>query len=156
MFAALVGHAGRPLGRLPPQALAQLMTWPVHNLHFGTNTRSSSSSSARSSSSDSKQNGGLSTTVALAPGVGLASAVALLGFTAASHANDLLLPLVGGAAISGVPVALVSGVAIGNLAALPSGCKPGLDFAATQLLRAGVVCVGVKLRCNVQLLGVGF
>ena len=81
----------------------------------------------------------------VSPGMALAGFVASVGFVAADQANTWLQPLVGGAALSGIPLALLGGMALHSVAR-PALFRPGLDFAATQALRAGVVCVGFKLR----------
>jgi uncharacterized integral membrane protein (TIGR00698 family) len=47
--------------------------------------------------------------------------------------------------VSGVPVAIVLGLLLRNLLPLPAGLAPGLKFATTTILRAGIVLVGIKL-----------
>ena len=47
--------------------------------------------------------------------------------------------------ISGVPVAIVLGLLIRNLLALPATLTPGLKFCVTTVLRLGIVLVGIRL-----------
>jgi uncharacterized integral membrane protein (TIGR00698 family) len=62
--------------------------------------------------------------------------VATAGFTAAG---------VIGHGISGIPCAILLGMAASNMAALPRVLEPGLSFSTATVLRAGIVCVGAKL-----------
>jgi uncharacterized integral membrane protein (TIGR00698 family) len=50
-------------------------------------------------------------------------------------------------ALSAIPVALVTGFALNNtaLGGKLGRLQPGVDYAGTTLLRAGIVCVGLKL-----------
>ena len=72
----------------------------------------------------------------LGPGLATSGAV-LLGATQ-------LAPIIG---LPLVPIAIVGGVTVGALLspAQQNIIKPGAAFAGTMLLRAGVVCVGLKL-----------
>jgi uncharacterized integral membrane protein (TIGR00698 family) len=70
------------------------------------------------------------------------------GFWLADAIGQALLAaqgLTGSSPVSGVPVAIVLGLALRNLLPLPSGLANGLKFATTTMLRAGIVLVGVKL-----------
>ncbi|KAJ3031335.1 UNVERIFIED_CONTAM: hypothetical protein HDU68_005077 [Siphonaria sp. JEL0065] len=69
---------------------------------------------------------------------GLAITAGVLGMA------SFLSPIVG---VPVVPVAIVAGVAVGAFAndAARKLIKPGASFASAILLRAGIVCVGVKL-----------
>lgn len=51
----------------------------------------------------------------------------------------------GSSPISGVPVAIVLGLLIRNLKALPPELMPGLKFCVTTVLRLGIVLVGIRL-----------
>lgn len=53
--------------------------------------------------------------------------------------------LTGSSPLSGVPVAIVLGLLLRNLLPLPSSLNPGLKFATTTILRAGIVIVGIRL-----------
>ena len=70
----------------------------------------------------------------LLPGVGLALAVAV-----AARAFGGVLPF------SEVPIALLAGLLLANLAPLGPGLTPGLAFAVLRLLRAGIVLLGAQL-----------
>ncbi|MGO1051679.1 YeiH family protein [Crossiella sp. CA198] len=48
-------------------------------------------------------------------------------------------------AVSALTVAVVLGIAAGNLGFLPESCGPGLAWAAKRLVRAGVVLLGLQL-----------
>ncbi|GMI54407.1 hypothetical protein TeGR_g2824 [Tetraparma gracilis] len=79
------------------------------------------------------------------PGVGLAVATTSASFlSAAAFSSALAIPL------SGIPVSILSGLALKNTNVLPpslmsSSAAPGLKLSTTTLLRAGIVCVGMKL-----------
>jgi uncharacterized integral membrane protein (TIGR00698 family) len=47
--------------------------------------------------------------------------------------------------VSGVPVAIVLGLLLRNTLPLPGWLAPGLKFATTNILRAGIVLVGIRL-----------
>lgn len=84
----------------------------------------------------------------IAPGLVAALGVMLTGFWLADVAGAALLAargLTGASPISGVPVAIVLGLALRNLLPLPPSLGPGLKFCTTTLLRLGIVLVGVKL-----------
>ena len=59
--------------------------------------------------------------------------------------------------ISAIPVSIVLGAAAGNAApaSVTATLKPGLQFASSSVLRAGIVCVGAKLSAA-QVLGLGW
>ncbi|KNC70673.1 hypothetical protein SARC_16798, partial [Sphaeroforma arctica JP610] len=84
-----------------------------------------------------------------APGVLACAVVMQIGTGVASNLGQCLLNMQGitGAPspISAVPIAIVTGMIIGNTITLSTYLKPGLDFTKTRLLQAGVVCVGAKL-----------
>jgi uncharacterized integral membrane protein (TIGR00698 family) len=77
------------------------------------------------------------------PGFLIAFALAVAGnFLADSIAHALGL---GPGAISGIMVAILLGLALGNLFTLPATLKPGIDFAVKRVLRIGIVLLGLKL-----------
>jgi uncharacterized integral membrane protein (TIGR00698 family) len=77
------------------------------------------------------------------PGLLLAFVLAVLGnYIADGIAAALGL---GPGAISGIMVAILLGLALGNLFTLPGMLKPGIDFAVKSVLRLGIVLLGLKL-----------
>jgi uncharacterized integral membrane protein (TIGR00698 family) len=82
------------------------------------------------------------------PGVLAALAVMLVGFWLADAIGYAILAsqgLSGSSPVSGVPVAIVLGLLLRNLVALPQELTLGLRFATTTILRAGIVLVGIRL-----------
>ncbi len=72
----------------------------------------------------------------------------LAGFWLADLLGQQILAsqgLTGSSPISGVPVAIVLGLLLRNTLPLPSSLNPGLKFATTTILRAGIVLVGIRL-----------
>jgi uncharacterized integral membrane protein (TIGR00698 family) len=77
------------------------------------------------------------------PGVLLAVALAVLGnFLADRLAAALGF---GHGAISGIMVAILLGLALGNLAKLPAAFSAGISFAVKRVLRLGIVLLGLRL-----------
>jgi uncharacterized integral membrane protein (TIGR00698 family) len=82
------------------------------------------------------------------PGVLAAFVVMLAGFWLADRIGQAILAaqgLTGGSPVSGVPVAIVLGLLLRNTLPLPSSFAPGLKFATSTILRAGIVLVGIRL-----------
>ncbi len=82
------------------------------------------------------------------PGVLAALAVMLVGFWLADQIGQAILAaqgLTGSSPVSGVPVAIVLGLLLRNTLPLPASLAPGLKFATTTILRAGIVLVGIRL-----------
>jgi uncharacterized integral membrane protein (TIGR00698 family) len=82
------------------------------------------------------------------PGVAAALVVMLAGFSLADLIGRQILAaqgLTGSSPVSGVPVAIVLGLLIRNTLPLPASLAPGLKFATTTVLRAGIVLVGIRL-----------
>jgi uncharacterized integral membrane protein (TIGR00698 family) len=92
------------------------------------------------------------------PGVLAAVVVMLAGFWLADLIGQQILAaqgLTGSSPVSGVPVAIVLGLLLRNIPlrqsyggqalALPASLNPGLKFATTTILRAGIVLVGIRL-----------
>lgn len=86
------------------------------------------------------------------PGVVAAFVVMLVGFWLADVVGRQILAaqgLSGSSPVSGVPVAIVLGLLLRNLLLprlpLPAALSPGLKFATTTILRAGIVLVGIRL-----------
>ena len=84
----------------------------------------------------------------LLPGLVASAVVMLVGFALADGLGRLLLAgfgLQGASPISGVAVAIVTGLLIRNLLPVPAAVAPGLKFCTTTVLRLGIVLVGIKL-----------
>jgi len=82
------------------------------------------------------------------PGVIAALVVMLAGFWLADRLGLAILAaqgLSGSSPVSGVPVAIVLGLLLRNVLPLPDSLSPGLKFATTTILRAGIVFVGIRL-----------
>lgn len=82
------------------------------------------------------------------PGVAAAIVVMLAGFWLADLIGQQILAaqgLSGSSPLSGVPVAIVLGLLLRNTLPLPASFNPGLKFATTTILRAGIVLVGIRL-----------
>ncbi len=74
--------------------------------------------------------------------------VMLAGFWLADVIGQQILAaqgLTGSSPLSGVPVAIVLGLLLRNTLPLPASINPGLKFATTTILRAGIVLVGIRL-----------
>jgi uncharacterized integral membrane protein (TIGR00698 family) len=83
-----------------------------------------------------------------APGVAAAFVVMLAGFWLADFIGRQILAaqdLSGSSPVSGVPVAIVLGLLLRNTLPLPASLAPGLKYATTNVLRAGIVLVGIRL-----------
>jgi uncharacterized integral membrane protein (TIGR00698 family) len=83
-----------------------------------------------------------------APGMLAAVVVMLAGFWLADLIGQQILAaqgLTGSSPVSGVPVAIVLGLLLRNTLPLPASLNPGLKFATTTILRAGIVLVGIRL-----------
>jgi hypothetical protein len=99
--------------------------------------------------------------VSYAPGVAASAAVMTGGFFLADKIGKAMmawqgLPTDGASPLSGIPVAIILGLALNNAVSLPASLQPGLKFCTTTVLRAGIVCVGIKLSMfDVMKLGVG-
>jgi uncharacterized integral membrane protein (TIGR00698 family) len=77
------------------------------------------------------------------PGLLLAAVLAVAGnFLADQLAGALGL---GHGAISGIMMAILIGLAIGNLVKLPDALKPGIAFSVKRVLRIGIVLLGLRL-----------
>lgn len=72
----------------------------------------------------------------------------LAGFWLADQIGHAILAaqgLTGSSPVSGVPAAIVLGLLLRNTLPLPASLNPGLKFATTTVLRAGIVLVGIRL-----------
>jgi uncharacterized integral membrane protein (TIGR00698 family) len=77
------------------------------------------------------------------PGLLLAVALAILGNLLADHLAAALG--FGHGAISGIMVAVLLGLTLGNLAKLPAAFSAGISFAVKRILRLGIVLLGLRL-----------
>ncbi|MBZ0268061.1 putative sulfate exporter family transporter [bacterium] len=82
--------------------------------------------------------------VVLLPGVMLSAALAAMAFPAARFAGTSLLGLER-SPLSPVLVGVLAGVALRNLVSLPEAVRPGVRFAASRILRLGIILLGVRL-----------
>lgn len=72
----------------------------------------------------------------------------VVGFWLADQIGRQILAaqgLTGSSPVSGVPVAIVLGLLLRNALPLPASLAPGLKFATTTILRAGIIIVGIRL-----------
>ena len=74
------------------------------------------------------------------PGLVLAGLVTIVAFTTESLIKNLT-PIV----VSPLVVAVVIGAVLQNFGAIPNSCDQGLRFAARNLLRVGIVLLGLQL-----------
>jgi uncharacterized integral membrane protein (TIGR00698 family) len=77
------------------------------------------------------------------PGLLLAVTLAVLGNILADYLAAALG--FGHGAISGIMVAILLGLAIGNLVTLPASFSAGISFAVKRILRLGIVLLGLRL-----------
>ena len=82
--------------------------------------------------------GGTAKARSLLPGIGLATALALVAGWVAGGLGDPL-------ARNPVLVAMLVGLLLGNTFGCPDALRPGLDFTKRYLLRLGVVLVGFRI-----------
>ena len=90
------------------------------------------------------------------PGLAGAAAVAAAGFYGADLLGHALLSAQGienvtSSPISGIPVSIILGLGINDLIGTPISFEKGLKVSSTTVLRAGIICVGAKLRYVVLL-----
>ncbi len=78
-----------------------------------------------------------------APGLALAVMLAVLGGMLADRASAALG--LGAGAVSGIMVAILLGLAVGNLVTLPEVFEEGISFAVKHVLRLGIVLLGLRL-----------
>ena len=80
----------------------------------------------------------------LLPGLALAAGVAWLGLASAVWIGEGLLGLAS-SPISGIMMAILVGLALGNLVPLPVWVRPGVRFSLKRLLRLGIILLGIRL-----------
>jgi len=87
----------------------------------------------------------------LIPGVVLALVIMLVAVPLAEALGHWLLSLQGidpagkSSPVSGVLMAIVIGMLVGNFVPLPDIFRGGIRFSVTKLLRLGIILVGIKL-----------
>jgi len=77
------------------------------------------------------------------PGLVLASLLAVVGNFLADRASAALG--LGAGSVSGIMVAILLGLAVGNVFQLPEAFKEGISFAVKRVLRLGIVLLGLRL-----------
>ncbi len=80
----------------------------------------------------------------LLPGLLLASAVAWVGIQASEWIGTELLDLEK-SPVSGIMMAIIFGLLIGNLFTLPTIFQPGIKFGMKVVLRLGIILLGIRL-----------
>lgn len=85
--------------------------------------------------------------IALLPGILLALALAALGWQVAHWLGQQVLHYEK-SPISEITIAVVLGLLLRNLVGLPSAFEPGLKFCSREVLRIGIVLLGLKLSLN--------
>lgn len=78
------------------------------------------------------------------PGIALTAAVAWLGMVTSEWIGKDLLDF-DKSPISGIMMAIVIGLGIGNTIRLPAWTKPGITFSLKRILRLGIILLGIRL-----------
>lgn len=81
--------------------------------------------------------------MSILPGLVLAALLAVVGNFLADRASAALG--LGAGSVSGIMVAILLGLAVGNLFRLPAAFKDGISFAVKRVLRLGIVLLGLRL-----------
>lgn len=92
----------------------------------------------------------------LIPGIILTAIVAFLGIQSSEWIGTELLGF-DKSPISGIMMAIIIGLLIGNLVPLPEQVKPGIRFSLKRILRLGIILLGIRLSMGdvVRLGGLG-
>lgn len=80
----------------------------------------------------------------IAPGAALALAIAVAAHWLAGWLGTTVLSLPR-SPVSGITLAILLGLALANLVALPAAVQCGMQFALTTMLRFGIVLLGLRL-----------
>lgn len=80
----------------------------------------------------------------LLPGIVLTTAVALLGLASSEWIGESLLGFAS-SPISGIMMAILFGLLIGNIINLPHSVQPGIRFSLKRILRLGIILLGIRL-----------
>lgn len=78
------------------------------------------------------------------PGLLLTAAVAWMGLRASVWIGEGLLNF-DKSPVSGIMMAIVIGLIIGNLVRLPDWARPGVQFSLKRILRLGIILLGIRL-----------
>ena len=88
--------------------------------------------------------GTVKTAIELLPGLVLTAAVAWLGLWSSKWIGQTLLGLPK-SPISGIMMAIIIGLLIGNVIKLPQILRPGIRFSLKKVLRLGIILLGIRL-----------
>lgn len=80
----------------------------------------------------------------LLPGLALTALVAAAGLWASQWLGEQVLGFEK-SPISGIMMAILIGLALGNLVALPGALRPGVQFSVKKVLRLGIILLGIRL-----------
>ncbi len=80
----------------------------------------------------------------LLPGVALTAGVAWVGLRASDWIGEQLLGF-DKSPVSGIMLAIVIGMTVGNVIRLPAAFGPGIRFSLAHLLRLGIILLGIRL-----------
>jgi len=83
----------------------------------------------------------------LLPGLLLTAAVAFVGLFSSEVIGKDLLGF-DRSPVSGIMMAILFGLLIGNLRTLPPSLKPGIRFSMKTLLKLGIILLGIRLSLN--------
>ncbi len=78
------------------------------------------------------------------PGLALTAAVAWLGLRVSDWLGEQVLGFEK-SPISGIMLAILIGMIVGNIARIPAIFKPGIRFSLTWLLKLGIILLGIRL-----------
>jgi uncharacterized integral membrane protein (TIGR00698 family) len=93
---------------------------------------------------DSKARPALGQWAGVLPGLALTVAVAWVGMQASTWIGSDLLGFEK-SPISGIMMAIVIGLVIGNVVRLPAWTRPGIGFSMKRILRLGIILLGIRL-----------
>jgi uncharacterized integral membrane protein (TIGR00698 family) len=82
--------------------------------------------------------------VAVLPGVALTALIAWFGLSASVWIGESILGFEN-SPVSGIMMAIVIGLIIGNLFVIPAWIKTGVNFSVKTILRLGVILLGIRL-----------
>jgi uncharacterized integral membrane protein (TIGR00698 family) len=110
--------------------------------HFSTTPISEKKEQEKSNTASSNKTTASVQASSFLPGVVLSAATATAGFTLADVLSNTT-----GIPISGIPLAILTGMAINNagLVNLPDSVRPGIQYSTKTILQGGIVAVAAKL-----------
>jgi len=80
----------------------------------------------------------------LLPGLALTAIVAWLGVRSSEWIGQDLMGF-SKSPISGIMMAIVMGLLLGNIFSLPQVFRPGIQFSLKKILRLGIILLGIRL-----------